>query len=252
MNELLKGKVAIITGGTRGIGKAIAQKFSEHGADIILTYKNNYSAKQLSLIKSSLSRGNNKIMAYQVDVSSYDQCEQFVNSVLKEFRKVDICVNNAGISKDVTLSRTTPTIWHDIMVNNLYSVFNMTKLVVRSMVKAKGGSSINMSSVVGVYGNAWQTSYAASKAGIIGFTKSVAKELGSKQIRCNAIAPGFIETDMTKALIEAGISKDFKKNISLGRYGQPGDVAGLALFLASNESAYITGQVICLDGGIGK
>ena len=249
---ILNGKVAIVTGGARGIGKAIAKKFSEQGADIILTYKRDYTNKQVAALLKLLQSEQNKVAAYQVDVSDYQKCEQLVTEVFNDFGRIDILVNNAGISKDMTLSRTSPDVWDEIIVNNLYSVFNMTKLVARYMSKSKSGSIINISSVVGIYGNAWQTSYAASKAGIIGFSKSVAKELGSKKVRCNVIAPGFIETDMTKPLIDAEISKGFIKNISLGRYGQASDVASLALFLASDESAYITGQSICIDGGIGK
>jgi len=249
---LLKDKVAIITGGSRGIGNAIATKFAMHGAQVIITYKKDYTKAQIGAIKKSLAGDCNCVDAYRVDVSKYAQCEQFVNKVFEKYGRIDICVNNAGISKDTTLSRTTPELWDEIIVNNLYSVFNMTKLVARFMGKAKSGSIINLSSIVGIFGNSWQSSYAASKAGIIGFTKSVAKELGSKNVRCNAIAPGFIQTEMTQHLIDAEISSGFLKNISLRRYGQPEDVAGFALFLASDESAYMTGQAICIDGGIGK
>lgn len=249
---LLKDKVAIITGGSRGIGNAIARMFALNGAHVIITYRTNYSKAEVSKMLKPLSAYDHEAAAYRVDVSKYAPCETLVNEVIRSFGRIDICVNNAGMSKDMTLSRTTPELWDEIIVNNLYSVFNMTKLVSRHMSKAKSGSIINLSSVVGVFGNSWQTSYAASKAGIIGFTKSVAKELGSKNVRCNAIAPGFIQTGMTQHLIDAEISSGFLKNISLGRYGQPEDVAGLALFLASDQSAYLTGQAICLDGGIGK
>lgn len=250
--SLLKDKIAIVTGGSRGIGHAIAKKFAMHGAHVIITYKSDYSKPEIKAIEKAIGGTKGKVSSYKVDVAQYDQCETFTNKILSDFGRIDICVNNAGISKDNTLSRTTPEIWNEIMVNNLYSVFNMTRLVSRCMMKAKSGSIINISSIVGIFGNSWQSSYAASKAGIIGFTKSVAKELGSKNIRCNAIAPGFIQTQMTQHLIDADISSAFLKNISLGRYGQAGDVAGVALFLASDESAYITGQVICVDGGIGK
>lgn len=250
--EQLKGKVAIITGGTRGIGHAIAKRFAEEGAMVIITYKSHYKKAELKKIVQSISVANASVKAVKVDVSDFGQCEGFVNEVINDYGHIDICVNNAGISKDCTLSRTSFDLWDEIIVNNLYSVFNMTKLVTHYMGRAKAGSIINISSIVGVYGNAWQSSYAASKAGIIGFTKSVAKELGGKQVRCNAIAPGFIQTDMTQHLIDADISTGFLKNISLGRYGQVDDVAGMALFLASENSAYITGQVMCVDGGIGK
>lgn len=249
---LLKDKVAIITGGSRGIGNAIARKFALHGAHVIITYKKDYKQAEIEAIRKSLIVDKSRPAAYRVDVAKYEQCEDFVGKVMKDYGRIDICVNNAGISKDNTLSRTTPELWDEVIVNNLYSVFNMTRLVSRFMSKAKSGSIINLSSIVGIFGNSWQSSYAASKAGIIGFTKSIAKELGGKSVRCNAIAPGFIQTEMTQHLIDAEISSGFLKNISLGRYGRVDDVAGLALFLASDESAYITGQAICVDGGIGK
>jgi 3-oxoacyl-[acyl-carrier protein] reductase len=250
--EQLKGKIAIVTGGSRGIGRAIAKKFADQGARVIITYKSKYKKAEIKDIENAISGDQGFARAVKVDVSDFGQCETFVNRIIAEYGQIDICVNNAGISKDSTLSRTSYELWDEIMVNNLYSVFNMTKLVTRHMGKAKRGSIINISSIVGIYGNSWQSSYAASKAGIIGFTKSIAKELGGKQIRCNAIAPGFIQTDMTQHLIDTDISAGFLKNISLGRYGQVEDVAGLALFLASDESNYMTGQVICVDGGIGK
>lgn len=250
--SLLKEKVAVITGGFGGIGNSIAQKYAENGAHVALTYKSDYTKSQINAVEKNLAKNGIKVSTYKVDVSKYAQCEDFVNKVIIDFGQIDICVNNAGISRDHTLSRTTPEIWDEIMVNNLYSVFNITRQVSRHMTKAKSGSIINISSIVGVFGNSWQSSYAASKAGIIGFTKSIAKELGGKNIRCNAIAPGFIQTQMTQHLIDADISPAFLKNISLGRYGQANDVAGVALFLASEDSAYVTGQVICVDGGIGK
>lgn len=249
---LLKDKVAIITGGSRGIGNAIARKFALHGAHVVFTYRKDYSQDQIEAIREPLIVDKNRPAAYRVDVARYEQCEDFVGKVMKDYGRIDICVNNAGICRDNTLSRTTPQLWDEVIVNNLYSVFNMTRLVSRFMSKAKTGSIINLSSIVGIFGNSWQSSYAASKAGIIGFTKSIAKELGGKGVRCNAIAPGFIQTEMTQHLIDAEISSGFLKNISLGRYGRVDDVAGLALFLASDESAYITGQAICVDGGIGK
>ena len=248
----LKGKVAIITGGTRGIGLAIARAFLFEGALVIITYKKDYTKSELDEILREFKGRKSKIQAFQVDASQFSACEMLVNEIFNKYGRIDICVNNAGITKDNTLSRTTPEAWDELIVNNLYSVFNMTKLVSRFMCKAKSGSIINMSSIVGLHCNSWQSSYAAAKAGIIGFTKSVAKEIGSKNVRCNAIAPGFIQTEMTQHLIDADISTGFLKNISLGRYGQPGDVASLAVYLACDESAYMTGQVICLDGGIGK
>jgi 3-oxoacyl-[acyl-carrier protein] reductase len=191
-----------------------------------------------------------KAKAFKSNAGDFTQCEIFVNDVLKEFGKIDICVNNAGISKDNLLLRMTPEQWDEVMDINLKSVFNMTKQVIRPMMKAKMGSIINMSSIVGVRGNAGQSSYAASKAGIIGFTKSVALELGSRNIRCNAIAPGFVETDMTHYLKDGEGAADFLKKIPLGRFGNAEEIANTTLFLASDLSSYITGQVLSACGGL--
>ena len=191
-----------------------------------------------------------KAKAYQTNAGDYAACEIFVNDVLKEFGRIDICVNNAGISKDNLLLRMTPEQWDEVMQTNLKSVFNMTKQVIRPMMKAKMGSIINMSSVIGEMGNAGQSSYAASKAGVIGFTKSIAKELGSRNIRCNAIAPGFVETDMTGYLKEGDGADKYKAGIPLGRFGTPNDIANVTLFLASDMSSYVTGQVISACGGL--
>ena len=188
--------------------------------------------------------------AYKSNAAIFAECESFVNEVVKEFGTVDICVNNAGISKDNLLLRMTAEQWDDVMDINLKSVFNMTKQVIRPMMKAKTGSIINMSSIVGVRGNAGQSSYAASKAGIIGFTKSVALELGSRNIRCNAIAPGFVETDMTHYLKDGDGAADFLKKIPLGRFGKAEEIANTTLFLASDWSSYITGQVLSACGGL--
>src|SRR5580658_3999018 len=198
--KLLEGKVAIITGAARGIGEGIALKFAEQGANIAFTYVSDSSADKAKALEDKLIALGVKAKAYQSNAADFAACEVFVNDVLKEFGTVDICVNNAGISKDNLLLRMTPEQWDEVMQVNLKSVFNMTKQVIRPMMKAKSGSIINMSSVIGEMGNAGQSSYAASKAGVIGFTKSVAKELGSRNIRCNAIAPGFVETDMTHYL----------------------------------------------------
>ncbi len=195
--KLLENKVAIVTGAARGIGEAIALKFAEQGAHIAFTYISDSSAEKAITLEQKLTAFGVKAKSYKSNAGDFAQCESFVNDVLKEFGTIDICVNNAGISKDNLLLRMTPEQWQDVLNINLNSVFYMTKHVIRPMMKAKSGSIINMSSVIGIMGNAGQASYAASKAGIIGFTKSVAKELGSRNIRCNAIAPGFVETDMT-------------------------------------------------------
>ena len=191
-----------------------------------------------------------KAKAYKSNAGDFAQCEAFVNDVIKEMGTVDICVNNAGISKDNLLLRMSPEQWNDVIQVNLNSVFNMTKQVIKVMMKAKSGSIINMSSVIGEMGNAGQSSYAASKAGIIGFTKSVAKELGSRNIRCNAIAPGFVETDMTAYLKDGEGADKYKSGIPLGRFASPDDIANVSLFLASDLSSYITGQTISVCGGL--
>jgi 3-oxoacyl-[acyl-carrier protein] reductase len=195
--KLLEGKVAIVTGAARGIGEGVALKLAEQGASIAFTYVSESSAEKANALEQKLVALGVKAKAFRSNAGEFAECETLVNNVIKEMGQVDICVNNAGISKDNLLLRMTPEQWDDVMTINLKSVFNMTKQVIRPMMKAKSGSIINMSSVIGLMGNAGQSSYAASKAGIIGFTKSVAKELGSRNIRCNAIAPGFVETDMT-------------------------------------------------------
>ena len=205
--KLLQGKVAIVTGAARGIGEAIATKFAEHGAHIAFTFVSDSSAEKAAALETKLHGMGVKAKAYKSNAGEFSQCETFVNDVLKEFGTVDICINNAGISKDNLLLRLTPDQWDDVIKVNLNSVFYMTKQVIRPMMKAKNGAIINMSSIIGEMGNAGQTSYAASKAGIIGFTKSVAKELGSRNIRCNAIAPGFVETDMTSYLKDGAAGK---------------------------------------------
>ena len=248
--KLLDGKVAIITGAARGIGEGIALKFAEHGANIAFTYISDSSADKAAMLENKLNSLGIRAKAYKSNAGDYDQCEALVNAVLKEFTTVDVCVNNAGISRDNLLLRMTAEQWDEVMQVNLKSVFNMTKQVIRPMMKAKNGSIINMSSIIGLMGNAGQSSYAASKAGIIAFTKSVAKELGSRNIRCNAIAPGFIETDMTGYLKEGEQADKYKAGIPLGKFGTTEDVANVALFLASGMSSYVTGQVINADGGL--
>ena len=248
--KLLQDKVAIITGAARGIGEGIAIKFAEQGAHIAFTYVSDSSADKAKTLEDKLIAMGVKAKAYQSNAGDFEACENFVNEVVKEFGQIDICVNNAGISKDNLLLRMTPDQWDDVMQTNLKSVFNMTKQVIRPMMKAKTGSIINMSSVIGEMGNAGQSSYAASKAGVIGFTKSIAKELGSRNIRCNAIAPGFVETDMTSYLKDGEGADKYKAGIPLGRFGTADDVANVTLFLASEMSSYVTGQVISACGGL--
>ncbi len=248
--KLLQDKVAIITGAARGIGEGIALKFAEQGANIAFTYVSDSSAAKAKTLEDKLIAMGVKAKAYQSNAGDFAACENFVNEVVKEFGQIDICVNNAGISKDNLLLRMTPEQWDDVMQTNLKSVFNMTKQVIRPMMKAKSGSIINMSSVIGEMGNAGQSSYAASKAGVIGFTKSIAKEIGSRNIRCNAIAPGFVETDMTAYLKEGEGADKYKTGIPLGRFGTAEDIANVTLFLASEMSSYVTGQVISACGGL--
>ena len=240
--KLLEGKTAIITGASRGIGRGIAEVFAAHGANIAFSYSS--SAKAAKELEEKLSAQGVKVKGYQSDASNFAQSQEFVDAVVAEFGGVDILVNNAGITKDNLLMRIS----EEIEVN-LKSVFNMTKAVQRFMLKQRKGSIINMSSVVGIKGNAGQSNYAASKAGIIGFTKSIALELGSRNIRCNAIAPGFIETEMT-AVLDEKVVQSWRDSIPLKRGGQPEDVANACVFLASDMSAYITGQVLNVDGGM--
>ena len=248
--KLLEGKVAIVTGAARGIGEGIAIKFAEQGANVAFTYVSDSSAEKAAALEAKLTALGVKAKAYKSNAGDFAQCEAFVNDVLKEFGTVDICVNNAGISKDNLLMRMSPEQWDDVMQINLKSVFNMTKQVIRPMMKARSGSIINMSSVIGEMGNAGQSSYAASKAGIIGFTKSIAKELGSRNIRCNAVAPGFVETDMTHYLKEGEGAEKYKAGIPLGRFASTEDIANVCLFLACDMGSYITGQVISACGGL--
>jgi 3-oxoacyl-[acyl-carrier protein] reductase len=248
--KLLQGKTAIVTGAARGIGEGIAIKFAEQGANVAFTYVSDSSAEKAKSLEEKLISYGVKAKAYQSNAGDFAACEVLVNDVLKEFGAIDICVNNAGISKDNLLLRMTPEQWDDVMQTNLKSVFNMTKQVMRLMMKAKAGSIINMSSIIGIMGNAGQSSYAASKAGVIAFTKSMAKELGSRNIRCNAIAPGFVETDMTSYLKEGEQADKYKSNIPLGRFGTAEDIANVTLFLASDMSAYVSGQTINVCGGL--
>jgi len=248
MEKLLEGKVAIVTGASRGIGEGIALKLAEHGAHIAFTYVS--SDEKAKALEERLQSFGVKAKAFKSNAAIYDFCESTVNDIVKEFGGIDICVNNAGISKDNLLLRMTSEQWDEVITTNLKSVFNMTKQVIRPMMKARKGSIINMSSIIGMRGNAGQSSYAASKAGIIGFTKSIAAELGSRNVRCNAIAPGFVETDMTSYLKEGEGADKYKANIPLGRFGTAEDIANVTLFLASDMSSYVTGQTISVCGGL--
>ena len=244
---LLEGKVAIVTGASRGIGKAIAQEFIAQGAKVAFTYRS--SAEAAAALEQELSAGGGTVKGFQSDAASMTDAERLAGEVVEAFGTVDIVINNAGITDDTLLMRMTEEQWDRVISVNLKSCFNLTKAVMRTMLKARSGSIVNISSVVGVQGNAGQANYAASKAGILGFTKSVALELGSRNIRCNAIAPGFIETEMT-AKLDADTVQGWRDAIPLKRGGTPEDVANLCVFLASDMSAYITGQTLNVDGGM--
>ncbi len=245
--KLLEGKTALITGGARGIGKAIAITFAQHGADVAVSDLK--VDDQTSLLEKELQAFGIKAKAYASDASSFEGSEELINNVINDFGKIDILVNNAGITRDNLLMRMNESDWDLVIKVNLKSIFNMTKAVQKQMLKQRFGSIINMSSVVGLSGNAGQSNYSASKAGLVGFTKSIAQEIGSRNIRCNAIAPGYIETEMTAKLSEE-VRKAWAEKIPLRRGGKPQDVADAALFLASDLSSYITGQVISVCGGM--
>ncbi len=245
--KLLEGKVALITGGSRGIGKGIAIAMAQQGASVVFT-ATSLSERTLTTEKELLSIGC-KAKAYASDAADTKATEETIKEILKDFGQIDILVNNAGITRDTLMLRMSETQWDEVLSTNLKSVFNYTKAVQKTMLKQRSGSIINMSSVVGLNGNAGQANYAASKAGIIGFTKSIAKEFGARGIRANAIAPGFIETEMTDKLPE-DIKKQWIETVPLKRFGDVKDVANVAVFLASDMSAYITGQTISVCGGM--
>lgn len=246
MMKLLEGKVALITGATRGIGKKIAEMYAEQGAKVAFTYAG--SVEKAQALEAALSSVT-QIKGYQSDASDYDAAQKLIDDVMAEFGKIDILINNAGITRDNLLLRMTKEDWDQVMRINLDSVFNLTKAVIKPMMKAKSGSIINMTSVVGISGNPGQSNYAASKAGVIGFTKSIALELGSRNIRCNAIAPGFTETEMTADLDEKTLQA-WRDRIPMKRAGQTSDVANACIFLGSEMASYITGQTLNVDGGM--
>jgi 3-oxoacyl-[acyl-carrier protein] reductase len=236
-----------VTGGSRGIGAAIVRRFAEQGANVAFTYRS--SAEQANALAAELEQLGVTAKAYQSDASDYEAAENLAKEVLEAFGQMDILVNNAGITKDTLMLRMTEAHWDDVIQTNLKSIFNLTKHLIRPMMKNRGGSIINMSSIVGMTGNAGQANYAASKAGIIGFTKSVAKEMGSRNIRCNAIAPGFIETDMTESLDDK-VKEGYLQNIPMNRLGKAEEVADVCVFLGSDLSTYLSGQVISVCGAL--
>jgi len=245
--KLLENKIALITGGSRGIGATMVKKFAEQGAHVAFTYRS--SVEQANQLVEAASIHGTTIKAFSSDASSFEQTQGLITEVLKEFGTIDILINNAGVTRDNLLMRMTEDNWDDVMNNNLKSVYNFTKCIMRPMLKARGGSIINISSIVGLKGNAGQANYAASKAGMIGFTKSIAQEVGSRNIRCNAIAPGFISTDMTDELDEK-VKDQMIQNTSLKRLGTTEEIANVALFLASDLSSYITGETLNTSGGM--
>ncbi|MFN4255707.1 MAG: 3-oxoacyl-[acyl-carrier-protein] reductase [Saprospiraceae bacterium] len=246
--KLLEGKIALITGGSRGIGESLVRQFAAHGAAVAFTYVSQNSAARAEKIAADLVAGGANVQAYQSDAGDFVQSEQLVNQVVKDFGRLDVLVNNAGITRDTLMLRMTEQQWDEVIQTNLKSVFNMTKHCLRPMLRS-GGSIINMSSVVGVFGQAGQANYAASKAGIIGFSKSIAKEYGSRNVRCNVIAPGFIETDMTAALDDK-TREGYLASIPMKRLGTGDDVANATIFLASDLSAYVSGQVLSVCGAL--
>ena len=245
--KLLEGKVALVTGATRGIGKGIVHKLAASGANVAFTYAS--SAASAKEIETELKAYGVEAKAYQSNAADYEASEQLIANVVESFGRIDIIVNNAGITRDGLLMRMNEAQWDEVMNTNLKSVFNITKAAQRTLLKQRSGSIINISSVVGIRGNAGQSNYAASKAGIIGFTKSIAQELGSRNIRCNAIAPGFIETEMTAELGEDTVN-EWLKSVPLGRAGTPEDVANAVLFLGSDLSTYVSGQTLNVCGAM--
>ncbi|GAB5409244.1 MAG: 3-oxoacyl-[acyl-carrier-protein] reductase [Balneolaceae bacterium] len=247
MGLSLEGKTCLVTGGSRGIGKAIALKLASFGADVAITYAR--SAEAANAVKAEIEALGRKSKAIQADAVDFEEAEKVINEIITDWEKLDILVNNAGITKDNLILRMSEDQWDDVITTNLKSIFNYSKVVARPMMKNRGGSIINISSVVGISGNAGQSNYSASKAGIIGFTKSYAKELASRNIRANVIAPGYITTDMTDALDEK-VLEGIKQATPLGRAGNADEIADAVVFLASDMSTYITGETIRVDGGM--
>lgn len=245
--KLLEGKTALVTGASKGIGRMIAQKFAEHGANVAFTYLS--SVEKGEALEQELQAYGTKVKGYRSDASKFDEAEKLISDIVAEFGTLNIVVNNAGITKDGLLMRMTEENWDDVMNVNLKSIFNVTKAASKIMMKNRAGAFINISSVVGVQGNAGQANYAASKAGIIGFSKSIAKELGSRNIRTNVVAPGFIRTEMTDVL-DPKVVEGWTAGIPLKRGGETTEVADACVFLASDMATYITGQVLAVDGGM--
>ncbi|MEY3052762.1 MAG: hypothetical protein RLY31_2547 [Bacteroidota bacterium] len=246
--KLLEGKTALVTGGSRGIGAAVVEKFAAAGANVAFTYLSS-ADKANALAEHCTGRYGVRVKAYASDAADFSQAEQLTQAVVSEFGTIDILVNNAGITRDNLMLRMTEEQWDQVIHTNLKSIFNLTKHVLRTMLKARSGSIINMSSIVGLTGNAGQANYAASKAGIIGFSKSVAQEVGSRNIRCNVIAPGFIETEMTGTL-DTATRDNYLANIPFKRFGTGGEIADVCVFLASDMASYISGQTISVCGAL--
>ncbi len=247
--KLLENKVALITGGARGIGEAIVRRFAEQGATVAFTYVSENSADKAQKIVDDLTANGATVVAFRSDAANFSDAEKLIGDVTKAFGRLDVVVNNAGITRDNLMLRMTEQQWDDVVQTNLKSVFNMTKHALRPMLKQRSGSIINMSSVVGVFGNAGQANYAASKAGIFGFSKSIAKEYGNRNIRCNAVAPGYIETEMTHVLSDE-VKASFMKSIPLARMGSGEEVADACVFLASDMSRYVSGQTLSVCGAL--
>lgn len=247
MSAMLEHKIALVTGGSRGIGRAIALALASAGADVMISYRS--ASQEAQKVVDEITKMGRQTMSFQTDVAQFNPSREMVEAIVQKFQRLDILVNNAGITKDTLLMRMTEEDWDTVIDTNLKSIFNVTKAAIRPMMSQRSGKIINITSIAGIIGNAGQANYASSKAGIIGFTKTMAKELGSRNIQVNAVAPGFIETDMTAKLTEEQ-RKQLAEHIPLKRTGKPEEIAGVVKFLASPEADYITGQVLCVDGGM--